>query len=54
MRQKTLRNLKFNGSGIIKVRNVIVKIKLKYITFIIFLEDELERISQGDGVRQTN
>lgn len=54
MRQETLRNLKFNGSRIIKARGVIVKIKLKYSTFFIYLEDELERISQGDTVKQIN
>lgn len=43
------KELKTQCSGIIKVRNAIVKIKLKYITFIIFLEDELERISTPRG-----
>lgn len=43
------KELKSQCSGIIKARNAIVKIKLKYITFIIFLEDELERISTPRG-----
>lgn len=43
------KELRTQCGGIIKVRNAIVKIKLKYITFIIFLEDELERISTPRG-----
>lgn len=48
------KELKIQCSGIIKVGNAIGKIKLKYITFIIFLEDELERISTARGYSKTN
>ena len=47
--RRNSKELKTQCSGIIKARNAIVKIKLKDITFIIFLEDELERISTTRG-----
>lgn len=48
MRQETPRNVKCKGSGIGKGRHGNVTIRFKCVTFIISLQDGLERISQGE------